>query len=642
MPDQQTHCIRFRAILLGLILIPANCFWIIQMEVMWYIAQPTTISLFQNVLLCLVGITLLNLIVKRFAPNEALNPAELITIYTMLCMTTAMCGHDMLQVLTPILIHPFRFSDSENNWSELFAGKLPTELMVSNAPEAVVNFYEGSSSLYLPENFYAWLPVVVIWTGFLTTLVFTTMCMNSLFRKEWTENERLTYPVVELPLAIATDPKKLLWNAPFAWGFCFAGGIALYNGLGVLDPDLLPEIPVKSHNLTSLLRDRGHPWSAAGGILLGYYPAVIGMAYLMPLELMFSCWFFYFFWKFERILIAALGLTPVVGPHYISQQATGGYIAIAISALWFGRTHIKEIYRKLTGRKSSLTDETEALSYKWAVIGVVAGMTALVLFCWRVGMPPWLAFIYFALYLVIAAGVARMRATCGPPAHDLHYAGPGEILTTCVGTENLGGESLGLMSIFFGFNRAYRGHATAHSLEGLKLAERTGGSQRRVFIAQLLGVTFGCICAFWAILHLTYSNPTGATWLLSVPFGGGTYQRLQGWVGHPKGADYTAVFFYITGFLVVALMPLLKVIHLSIPFHPIGFAISTSWSMEHVWFPILIAWTIKFAIVKYIGGAGYRKYLPFFMGLILGDYLVGGFWSFVSLGTGEKMYTVWP
>ncbi|MDP6502309.1 MAG: hypothetical protein QF886_01785, partial [Planctomycetota bacterium] len=223
--DGSTSLIRARCILLGLLLIPANCYWIIQMEVMWYAGQPTTISLFQNVLLCLVGVTLVNGVVRRFAPRDALNPAELITIYTMLCMTTAMCGHDMLQVLTPILIHPFQFSSDENNWAVLFEGKLPTEVMVSNAPEAVKNFYEGKSSLYLPENFYAWLPVVLIWTGFLSTLVFTTLCLNSLIRKEWTENERLTYPIVELPLTIATKPRELIWNSFFLYGFLMAGGI---------------------------------------------------------------------------------------------------------------------------------------------------------------------------------------------------------------------------------------------------------------------------------------------------------------------------------------------------------------------------------------------------------------------------------
>jgi len=640
--DGSTSLIRARCILLGLLLIPANCYWIIQMEVMWYAGQPTTISLFQNVLLCLVGVTLVNGVVRRLAPRDALNPAELITIYTMLCMTTAMCGHDMLQVLTPILIHPFQFSSDENNWAVLFEGKLPTEVMVSNAPEAVKNFYEGKSSLYLPENFYAWLPVVLIWTGFLSTLVFTTLCLNSLIRKEWTENERLTYPIVELPLAIATKPRELIWNSPFLYGFLVAGGIAALNGFGQLYPEIIPEIPVKRHNLSQLFRDLGHPWNAVGWVLLGYYPAVIGMAYIMPLELMFSCWFFYMFWKVERVIFASLGLTPVLGPHYISQQATGGYIAIAIGALWFGRSHVKEVFRKLAGKDSHLTDETEPLPYRVAAFGVAAGMIALVLFCWKAGMPPWLAFAYFLLYLVISAGIARMRATCGPPAHDLHYAGPGEILTTCVGTENLGGESLGLMSIFFGFNRAYRGHPMAHSLEGLKLAERTGASQRRVFLAQMLAVSFGCICSFWAILHLTYQNETGATWLLSGPFGGGTYRRLQGWVSHPEEADLLAAFFYVTGFLIVALMPLLKIIHSSIPFHPIGFAISTSWSMEHVWFPIFIAWGLKLSIVKYLGGAGYRKCLPFFLGLILGDYMVGGMWSFVALATGTKMYTVWP
>ncbi len=49
----------------------------------------------------------------------------------------------------------------------------------------------------------------------------------------------------------------------------------------------------------------------------------------------------------------------------------------------------------------------------------------------------------------------------------------------------------------------------------------------------------------------------------------------------------------------------------------------------------------ELAIIRYAGGAGYQTWMPFFLGLILGDYVVGGVWSLVSLITGEKMYAFW-
>jgi hypothetical protein len=368
---------------------------------------------------------------------------------------------------------------------------------------------------------------------------------------------------------------------------------------------------------------------------------VVGLSFVMPLDLLFSCWFFYIFWKAEAILLSWIGIAPSLG-HYISQQATGGYLAIAAGALWVSRRHLKEVFRKVAGMPSELSDAGEPMSYRFAAAGVVLGFLAMVGFSWGAGMSPWIAVIFFAFYFGISVGVARMRATCGPPAHDLHFAGPDEILASTVGTANLGGTSLGVMTLFFGFNRAYRGHPMAHSLEGFKLAERTRASQRKMLIIQMIAVVVGCLCAFWAVLHLSYVSLTGAPWLLTKAFGAEPYRRLESWLSHPTQSSGTSALFYLLGFLIVLLMPLLKLISLEIPFHPIGFAVSTSWSMDKVWFPIFIAWCAKSLIIKYQGAAGYRRYLPLFMGLILGDYLVGGLWCLAALAAGKGMYAFWP
>ena len=76
--------VRRRAILLGLILIPVNTWWLIQMEEFRYSGHPTTASLFFNVIFLLLLLTLLNLLLKRFLPKAALSQAELLTIYVML------------------------------------------------------------------------------------------------------------------------------------------------------------------------------------------------------------------------------------------------------------------------------------------------------------------------------------------------------------------------------------------------------------------------------------------------------------------------------------------------------------------------------------------------------------------------------
>jgi hypothetical protein len=570
---QQGNPVRLRAFLIGLGLIPLNCYWVVQAEGNWLAGFPTTISLFFNVTFVLVVLVLLNGLVRRWWPASAMNPAEMVIIYAMLCMASAMSGLDMVLVLAPLLTHHTYGATPENHWAELFAGKLPSHLLVTS-PDAIAAFYDGKSSLYLPENYRAWLFPVFAWTCFLSLLFFTTVCVNALFVGEWTRKERLAFPIAELPLALATRPKALCLNVYFLIGFSLAGGITLLNGLHTLWPDV-PFAPVRMNdlNLSHLFRGLGRPWDAVGWFPVSWYPCAIGLSYLMPLELMFSCWFFFLFWKAQKVAVAWLGIEPMLPKDFVNQQATGAYFAIAAGALWIARSHLREAFREAwCGRRAS-DEDGGSVSPRTAMVGAALGFAGLVAFSVWAGLSPGLACLFILLFLGISLAIARMRATCGPPAHDLHFAGPDEILAATVGTGGMSGPSLGAMTLYFGFNRAYRGHPAAHSIEGFRLAQQTGGSQRAMFTAQAAAILVGTFCAFWAFLHIAYSSPTGPP---RVTFARGheAYSRMARWIEHPTEPGLLPWLFYGIGFAVVSLLPALKLRWPGLPFHPIGYAVS--------------------------------------------------------------------
>ena len=65
--------------------------------------------------------------------------------------------------------------------------------------------------------------------------------------------------------------------------------------------------------------------------------------------------------------------------------------------------------------------------------------------------------------------------------------------------------------------------------------------------------------------------------------------------------------------------------------HPIGFVLGVSPAeMVYIWVPVFISWLLKLTILKYGRLKTYRKAIPFFVGLILGDYTMGGIWSIVN------------
>ena len=145
-----------RAVLLGVLLLPLNAYWVVCMEVIRYSAHPTTLSLFFNCVFLLVVLTLLNAgRGPRPAPRWALCQGELLLIYAMLGIGTAMCGHDLLQILAPMLAWPVYNANAANHWDQLFAGAYPNWLTLTDYG-AARDFFVGNSTLYTPAHLRAW------------------------------------------------------------------------------------------------------------------------------------------------------------------------------------------------------------------------------------------------------------------------------------------------------------------------------------------------------------------------------------------------------------------------------------------------------------------------------------------------------
>ena len=70
------------------------------------------------------------------------------------------------------------------------------------------------------------------------------------------------------------------------------------------------------------------------------------------------------------------------------------------------------------------------------------------------------------------------------------------------------------------------------------------------------------------------------------------------------------------------------------PLPPLGYPSGPIWIMDHLWFNMFLAWLIKLLVLKYGGLAFYRKPRPFFLGMILGHIVPGGFFLLVDHFTG--------
>lgn len=624
--------VTLRAIFIGFLLIPANAYWITKTEVVFATTHATTLSLFFNVIFILFLLSLGNLAVKNFLPALALSTGELLTIYSMLCMATSLLGWDMMQVLVPVMSYGTWFATPENEWRELFWEYLPQWLTVSDKG-VLQGYYEGRTLLYQWHILKAWALPILLWTGFTLTLYFTMICILTTFRKRWIEEEKLSYPVIQLPLEMTAHASSFFRSRSMWFGFLLVCAIDLLHGLHGFYP-FVPDFHVK-FELGPMFTE--HPWNAIGWLPVCFYPFAIGLAYFMPLDLSFSTWFFYLFWKAQLVFRAAFGLKRLSGP-YLGDQSMGAWLALGVLSLWLSRRSIYRVFRALWSTDQD-DDSDEPLSYRWASVGVIVGLALLVGFSAMAGMSIWVAVSFFMLYFILVVAATRMRAELGPPTHDLYYGGPDRMIPAAVGTRRLGPHNLSVMTLYFWLTRDYRSHPMPHQLEAFKIAERTGLRNRRLVVAMLAATLVGTLAAFWAILHLFYDY--GATarvqgYALGVAWE--SYVRLQNWLNFPTEANPEVLGQMGFGVGVTTLLMILRRRFLGFPFHPVGYAVAGSWTMSWLWFSVFLSWLTKYLFLRSGGLRLYRQGVPFFLGLMLGQFVSGSLWSLLGVITNKLTY----
>jgi hypothetical protein len=622
----QPFHVSLRSIFIGITLIIPNVYFLINNHI-YLSGLPTTISLFYNVVISLFVLVLINLILRRYGAKWALTQSELLIIYSMLAVGSAASGHDMLQTVVPALTHGYWYATPENEWQSLFWRYLPGWLMVQDTSKLNI-YYQGESSLYLSDHYRLWITPIFWWTTFFTALIAVMIAINMMLRVSWTVNERLTFPIVRLPYELTKTDGKFFRSKIMWMGFAVAGGIALLNGIHALYP-AFPQIPTRQFEISQYFPQR--PWIAMGWTPVYMLPFAIGITFLMPLDLSFSIWFFYLFWKVLRVLGSVMGMQSLPGFPYDGPQTSGAYIMLAFLALWGSRKHLRSVFNNIFGHTTESSRE-----YRIALIMGMLGLSWLFLLAQRMGMNWWVVPLYFGIYFIMGVSITRIRAQLGPPTHEMFQATPQQILIDTFGTRRLGVSTLTSFAVLWGFNRGYRSHPMPHVLEGFWLGEQVKIPIVRLAFAMLIAATVASLTAFWSFIEMSYRKGASG----NPPWGG--FDNLQNWLFYASSPKALELSFMGVGAMIVFILQILRKRFLWITLHPAAYALTGStWTLSWLWFSIFLSWLIKRLIIKHGGFRGYRSALPFFMGLLLGDYLIGGIWIVIRLLTGIQTYVFW-
>ena len=631
--------ITWRSLLLGCILIPINCYWVTVIEVKYYALDGSCLPLFVTPVFMLFIVTFLNFFYSKRWSRSSLTQGELLTVYIMVVVSMTLAGHDTLQNMFGTIVHPFWFATPENEWSDLFFRYIPKWLTITDKT-VLEGFYGGESSIYNMKNFKPWIIPLTTWGIFFSALIVFLMCMTIIVRKRWTHEEKLAFPIIQLPLGMTYQRNgklEFFTNKTMWMGFGLAGFIATMNGLHYIFPAVPYMSWVKQYDIGHYFTEK--PWNAIAGTNISMYPFAIGLAFFLPLDLSFSCWFFFVFRLVEKILGSALGLRDSRFP-YFNEQASGAWIALALVALWVTRRHILDVLKKFIGLGKDIDDSNEPLSYRWAVIGAILSMVFITVFCHLAGMSLPVIFGFFGIFFLLSLAMARVRAEFGAP-HEIYFVNPHDMLASIIGTRRMSPGNLTMMSMFYWFNRCNRNHPMPNQIEAFKMSESAKMSNKKLLGAMILATFVGFIATYWSNLDITYRYGGNAaaggfkSWL-----GWEAFNRLQRWMVNPTLTDWTGTSVMGIGLISTFVMTFLRMRFFWWPLHPAGYALAFSFAMDYFWFAFFISWLIKYIILKQGGMGMHRKAIPFFLGLILGDYVIGSIWAIIGPVMGIVNYKI--
>ncbi len=586
------------AAVVAIVAAPLVCIWVFRSEILYHSADLASNALS----LAAVGVLLTLLLVRAVLPRA--DRRFMLLVYAGVAATAGISTMGMVQFLITTLAAPFWFRDAGNRWDE-FIPSIPA-WVAPRSPEVVRGFFLGRASLYAPEVWRAWLIPVAVWTGFIALLLAVQYCLARLFYPRWANQERLSFPIVQLPLA-ATEPRGHGRSAMVA-GAVLAASVQSLNALHYAYP-AVPELRVLPTEIGNAFQP---PWNAIGNFWLTFYPCAIGVAALVPTNILVSCVAFFALSKLEIVAAQAWGLRGTGGTGgfpYPGEQAQGAVLGLVIMVVWSARQWLAVSLRNRADHGA------------WIGLGI--GAAGLIAFGVALGLRLYVCVLFFLLFFLFMVGLGWLRAAVGPlwnPGNDVAWW-----MRAVGGSVTPVPEAVGLAYLrWFSFGD-FRGHALPTYIDAMRIADVGGISRRVLFVTLAVGSVLSIAASLWVALDVYYRY--GAATALTDQWR--TYQgrlafdnlrtMLDGSMPRPGVSELTAASF---GFLLVTALAAANRRLLWWPFHPAGFVMAQTGSLEWFWLPMLIALVAKSLVLRAGGLKLYERARPFFIGLVLGDYIM--------------------
>jgi len=580
------------------------------------------------VFLLLVFVLGVNPCLRRCRPGSELSPGELIVITVILWVACSVPSSGLMRYWPTMVAGPFYYSHGSPYWADSLRF-VPDWMVPTRDPDSpiVLDFYLGLDP-GAPIPWGVWLLPFLRWGIFFVSMFVGVFCLACLVRRQWVQSEKLAFPLAMIPLAMVSPPRPgRLVNDLFASRRLWIGAGLVIAVLGLKGTHLyfpaVPEIPT-SFDVRGAFTE--FPWDGLPGYLLvgRVFFSVVAVAYFITLEIGFSVWFFIMLLGVIAMGHRWAGLEPPWSTFRDHQF--GAWFALAIAMLWVARAHLWQVVRSTFTRRRA-DDRDEYLPYRIALLGFLASVAVCVAWVHAAGASLGGAVVSVLVMHLLFVVIARVVAESGllyvyAPWNtiDLMAVSPG-VFSHRTFVAN--------MMIQKVVAHDFRECLLPYVVNGLRLADGSARVARRLLIAVLLvTVILAMVASAGSHGYLTYTH------------GGRTLDDYS-MRGVPRYAFDHVSFFptpashrgargrlpsYLCGAGIMGALSFLRLWSPRWPLHPIGYIMAHMASVRIVWFSLFVGWALKALILRYGGAAAYQRHRPFFIGLIVGEALIGTFW----------------
>jgi hypothetical protein len=481
-----------------------------------------------------------------------------------------------------------------------------------------------------------WVRPLLRWTLLIFLTYVVLMAFNVLIFRQWAYNEKLIYPLAELPMILAgVDEKSDSWiPSVFKSGLFWAGAGLSFGILGwnlMIERQLIPGV--------SKL-DMYHLWEPylTGSFLQGLIPSakfhvfftLIGVSFLIPSSISGSLWGFQIFYMIQLLLLVWLGYGVneksfpwdwMTVLNFRTAEGGGALLVFASVVMWKCKKYMFCAFRPSATLGLPDDERRELGVSSWLFI--LGSLSLIGIITWGMGAPLAYTVLVYVIILIITIGLVRAVTEGGLLGFQCWFS-PFHFMRSVFGMDKAWTAPSFMVPLMVYYSMLFLDIKTFIApamANALKVRDDLKMRRWRFHLA----VAAGIVCAFVVSIavHIILGYKQGADrmepWFYT-SYPPHFFNQIKAMAINPvdtAGGRY----WIMAGAALMASLLYFRKRAFWLP-HPIGFIMLVNPIMQTYWGSIFIGWVFKTLVNKYGNKDTYAKMRPLFLGLIAGELLI--------------------